>query len=66
MLAKARTRRARDEKLSLMDAVGMAVGGMVGGGIFAVLGVVLTRRGGTITRPEKSIEAAQDTERGPH
>lgn len=32
-------------KLSLFDAVGMAVGGMVGGGIFAVLGQATTTAG---------------------
>jgi len=32
-------------KLSLFDAVGMAVGGMVGGGIFAVLGQAATAAG---------------------
>lgn len=32
-------------KLSLFDAVGMAVGGMVGGGIFAVLGSAATNAG---------------------
>lgn len=34
------------EKLSLVDSVGMAVGGMVGGGIFAVLGVAVVQAGG--------------------
>lgn len=33
------------ETLTLFDSVGMAVGGMVGGGIFAVLGVAVVRAG---------------------
>ncbi len=33
------------KKLSLFDAVGMAIGGMVGGGIFAVLGQAATNSG---------------------
>jgi amino acid transporter len=33
------------EKLSLFDACGMAIGGMVGGGIFAVLGAAVTHAG---------------------
>lgn len=33
-----RKRKSSQEKLTLLDAVGMAIGGMVGGGIFAVLG----------------------------
>ena len=33
-----RTKKSSQEKLTLFDAVGMAIGGMVGGGIFAVLG----------------------------
>lgn len=35
----------KSEKLTLFDAVGMAVGGMVGGGIFAVLGVAVVQAG---------------------
>ncbi len=38
MLGKAKDKRETGEKLTLVDAIGMAVGGMVGGGIFAVLG----------------------------
>jgi len=37
--------KKRDAKLSLFDAVGMAVGGMVGGGIFAVLGQAVEMSG---------------------
>ena len=37
--------RSDGEKLSLFDAVGMAIGGMVGGGIFAVLGQAATTAG---------------------
>jgi amino acid transporter len=33
-----RKKKSSQEKLTLFDAVGMAIGGMVGGGIFAVLG----------------------------
>lgn len=33
------------DKLSLVDACGMAIGGMVGGGIFAVLGTAVTHAG---------------------
>lgn len=38
MRGKAQEKGEAGEKLSLIDAIGMAVGGMVGGGIFAVLG----------------------------
>jgi hypothetical protein len=38
MRSKKGTKDSVEEKLSLFDAVGMAIGGMVGGGIFAVLG----------------------------
>ena len=37
--------RSDDDKLSLFDACGMAMGGMVGGGIFAVLGEGVGRAG---------------------
>ena len=38
MSGKAKNKAESGEKLHLVDAIGMAVGGMVGGGIFAVLG----------------------------
>ena len=38
-------RRHRDERLGLWDATAMAVGGMIGGGIFSVLGVAITLAG---------------------
>lgn len=34
-----------EDKLSLFDACGMAIGGMVGGGIFAVLGEAVMTSG---------------------
>lgn len=42
---RAHRRRRQGRKLSLRDAVAMAVGGMIGGGIFSVLGTVVTRAG---------------------
>ncbi len=36
---------SKDQKLSLFDACGMAIGGMVGGGIFAVLGEAVMAAG---------------------
>jgi hypothetical protein len=38
-------RRRRDERLGVWDATAMAVGGMIGGGIFSVLGVAITLAG---------------------
>ena len=38
-------RRVRDERLGVWDATAMAVGGMIGGGIFSVLGVAITLAG---------------------
>ena len=38
-------RKSSQEKLTLFDAVGMAIGGMVGGGIFAVLGEAVYESG---------------------
>lgn len=37
--------RVRDERLGVWDATAMAVGGMIGGGIFSVLGVAITLAG---------------------
>ena len=38
-------RRRRDETLGVWDSTAMAVGGMIGGGIFSVLGVAITLAG---------------------
>jgi amino acid transporter len=38
-------RRRRDHRLGVWDATAMAVGGMIGGGIFSVLGVAITLAG---------------------
>jgi hypothetical protein len=38
-------RRVRDDRLGVWDATAMAVGGMIGGGIFSVLGVAITLAG---------------------
>lgn len=38
-------RRGRDQRLGLWDSTAMAVGGMIGGGIFSVLGVAITLAG---------------------
>src|SRR5512146_2632119 len=38
-------RRGREERLGLWDSTAMAVGGMIGGGIFSVLGVAITLAG---------------------
>jgi len=45
MSRRGQHKRGRGGKLSLLDAVGMAIGGMVGGGIFAVLGEAVTYSG---------------------
>lgn len=42
---RAEHRRGRDERLGTWDATAMAVGGMIGGGIFSVLGVAITLAG---------------------
>lgn len=45
MSHKGQRKRDAGEKLSLLDAVGMSIGGMVGGGIFAVLGEAVSYSG---------------------
>lgn len=42
---RAAGRRGREERLGLWDSTAMGVGGMIGGGIFSVLGVAITLAG---------------------
>jgi len=42
---RTRARRSRGRGLGLLDATAMGVGGMIGGGIFSVLGVAITLAG---------------------
>lgn len=44
-MRKRKSEPGKGKKLSLLDAVGMAIGGMVGGGIFAVLGEAAIKAG---------------------